>query len=132
MGRVKAEGPLKLAVPRGALFGGTLDVLDAAGIDTAELRGDSRSLMCHNASTTHYSVSAEAREEMGVSEGMLRLNVDAGDAFSTRFSVNVGVGAGVRWRSPLGPVRVDIGFPVQTDLPTETSWRLHVLLGPDI
>ena len=36
MGRRKADGPLKLAVPRGALFGETLDVLDAAGIDTAE------------------------------------------------------------------------------------------------
>ena len=29
MGRAKADGPLKLAVPRGALFGETLDVLDA-------------------------------------------------------------------------------------------------------
>jgi ATP phosphoribosyltransferase len=38
-------GKLKLAVPRGALFGETLDVLDAAGVDTAELRGDSRSLI---------------------------------------------------------------------------------------
>jgi ATP phosphoribosyltransferase len=37
--------PLKLAVPRGALFGETLDVLDAAGVDTSELRGDSRSLI---------------------------------------------------------------------------------------
>jgi ATP phosphoribosyltransferase len=37
--------PLKLAVPRGALFGETLDVLDAAGVDTADLRGDSRSLI---------------------------------------------------------------------------------------
>jgi ATP phosphoribosyltransferase len=45
LGRAKAEGPLKLAVPRGALFGETLDVLDAAGIDTTELRGDSRSLI---------------------------------------------------------------------------------------
>jgi ATP phosphoribosyltransferase len=36
---------LKIAVPRGALFGETLDVLDGAGIDTAELRGDSRSLI---------------------------------------------------------------------------------------
>ncbi|HEX6781362.1 MAG TPA: ATP phosphoribosyltransferase [Solirubrobacterales bacterium] len=40
-----AEGPLKIAVPRGALFTETLDVLDAAGIDTTELRGDSRSLI---------------------------------------------------------------------------------------
>jgi ATP phosphoribosyltransferase len=40
-----ADGPLKLAVPRGALFGETLDLLDAAGIDTSELRGGSRSLI---------------------------------------------------------------------------------------
>ncbi len=37
--------PLKIAVPRGALFTETLDVLEGAGIDTAELRGDSRSLI---------------------------------------------------------------------------------------
>jgi translocation and assembly module TamA len=58
--------------------------------------------------------------------------VDAGDAFIDGFSLNVGVGVGVRWRSPLGPIRVDFGYPVQTDLPTATSWRLHVLLGPDL
>lgn len=44
-GRVRTDGPLKLAVPRGALFGETLDILDAAGVETAELRGDSRSLI---------------------------------------------------------------------------------------
>jgi ATP phosphoribosyltransferase len=41
----KADGPLKLAVPRGALLGGTLDALDAAGVDTAAVRGESRSLI---------------------------------------------------------------------------------------
>jgi len=49
-----------------------------------------------------------------------------------RFSVNVGAGVGLRWRSPLGPVRVDVAFPVQSELPDTNSWRLHVLLGPDI
>ena len=44
-GRAKPEGPLKLAVPRGALLAGTLDALDAAGIDTSEVRGESRSLI---------------------------------------------------------------------------------------
>jgi len=58
--------------------------------------------------------------------------VDAGDAFSTRFSLNVGAGVGLRWHSPLGPVRVDVAFPVQSELPDTSSWRLHVLLGPDI
>src|SRR5690606_2470635 len=39
------QGPLRLALPRGALFGETLDVLDRIGVDTSELRGDSRSLV---------------------------------------------------------------------------------------
>jgi ATP phosphoribosyltransferase len=43
--RPRAEGPLKLAVPRGALFEGTLDALDAIGVDTGGLRGGSRSLI---------------------------------------------------------------------------------------
>jgi ATP phosphoribosyltransferase len=36
---------LRLAVPRGALLDETLDVLDAIGTDTSELRSDSRSLI---------------------------------------------------------------------------------------
>lgn len=39
------EAKLKLAVPRGALFERTLDVLDAIGVDTSALRGDSRALV---------------------------------------------------------------------------------------
>ena len=37
--------PLRLAVPRGALFDDTLDLLDAIGVDSAPLRADSRSLL---------------------------------------------------------------------------------------
>jgi len=48
-------------------------------IDISNNIGDARSLMCHNASTTHYSVSEDARAEMGVTEGMLRLNVGLED-----------------------------------------------------
>jgi ATP phosphoribosyltransferase len=51
-GRARADGKLRLAVPRGALFGETLDVLDAAGVDTAPLRGDSRSLIFETAAMT--------------------------------------------------------------------------------
>jgi ATP phosphoribosyltransferase len=40
-----ADGPLRLALPRGALFEGTLDLLDRIGVPTAELRGDTRSLV---------------------------------------------------------------------------------------
>jgi translocation and assembly module TamA len=58
--------------------------------------------------------------------------VDAGDAFTEGFGVNVGAGVGLRWRSPLGPIRLDVGFPVHTDLPIEQGWRVHIQLGPDI
>jgi ATP phosphoribosyltransferase len=52
MVRAKAEGPLKLAVPRGALFAETLDALDAAAVDTTALRGDSRSLIFETSDLT--------------------------------------------------------------------------------
>ena len=40
--RARESGPLKLALPRGALFGETLDALDRIGVDTSELRGETR------------------------------------------------------------------------------------------
>jgi ATP phosphoribosyltransferase len=43
--RKRLGGPLKLALPRGALWDETLDALDRIGVDTAEMRGDSRSLI---------------------------------------------------------------------------------------
>jgi ATP phosphoribosyltransferase len=48
--------PLKIAVPRGALFTETLDVLDGAGIETAELRGGSRSLIFETSGVTLVTV----------------------------------------------------------------------------
>lgn len=48
-------------------------------IDISNNIGDARSLCCHPASTTHYGVSAEARADMGVEEGMLRINIGLED-----------------------------------------------------
>ena len=55
-------------------------VLDALElIDISNNIGDARSLMCHPASTTHAGLTAEARTEMGVTEGLLRINVGLED-----------------------------------------------------
>jgi ATP phosphoribosyltransferase len=43
--RARLGGPLKLAIPRGALWEETLDALDRIGVETAKLRSDSRSLV---------------------------------------------------------------------------------------
>jgi translocation and assembly module TamA len=56
--------------------------------------------------------------------------VDAGDAFTRQFDVNVGAGIGVRWKSPLGLVRIDIAQPVVSDF--DRSWRIHLVIGPDL
>ena len=48
-------------------------------IDISNNIGDSRSLMTHPASTTHHSVGPDARAEMGVEEGMIRINIGLED-----------------------------------------------------
>ncbi|MXO74242.1 aminotransferase class V-fold PLP-dependent enzyme [Altererythrobacter aerius] len=54
-----------------------LDALEL--IDISNNIGDARSLMCHPASTTHAGLSDDARAEMGVTEGLLRINVGLED-----------------------------------------------------
>lgn len=55
---------------------------------------------------------------------------DAGDAFRSDFDANVSVGIGIRWKSPVGLVRLDIAKPLVTDL--DDGFRLHVIVGPDL
>ncbi len=55
-------------------------VLDALQlIDISNNIGDLRSVMCHPASTTHAGMSQEGRDDMGVTEGLLRINVGLED-----------------------------------------------------
>lgn len=48
-------------------------------IDISNNIGDSRSLCCHPWTTTHYGVSPEVRRDMGVTEGLLRINIGLED-----------------------------------------------------
>jgi translocation and assembly module TamA len=58
--------------------------------------------------------------------------VDGGDAFRTgEFDMNIGAGIGVRWRSPVGVVRVDVAKPVSDSVGGD-SIRFHVTIGPDL
>ncbi|HWU71918.1 MAG TPA: aminotransferase class I/II-fold pyridoxal phosphate-dependent enzyme [Sphingomonas sp.] len=79
MRQMEAAGPIfAFEVDGGrAQAHGLLDALEL--IDISNNIGDSRSLMTHPSSTTHAGVSEERRLEMGVTEGMLRLNVGLED-----------------------------------------------------
>ena len=59
------------------------------------------------------------------------LFADAGNAFDTGYrndGMKAGIGFGVRWQSPVGPVRVDLARP----LDASQRLRLHLRLGPDL
>ncbi|MGA9340799.1 MAG: autotransporter assembly complex family protein [Rhodanobacteraceae bacterium] len=57
--------------------------------------------------------------------------VDGGDAFTGgNFDFKLGAGAGVRWRSPVGLVRVDLGVPVNDS--HASGVELHIVIGPDL
>lgn len=57
--------------------------------------------------------------------------VDAGNAFDgTDYRPKIGAGLGVRWLSPVGMIRVDLGTPVHNA--DDHGVELHVVIGPDL
>jgi len=58
--------------------------------------------------------------------------VDTGNAFGgpgNNTGLKTGAGLGLRWRSPVGPVRVDLAHPLDDD---DTLVRFHIRIGPDL
>ncbi|TDR41678.1 autotransporter secretion outer membrane protein TamA [Tahibacter aquaticus] len=56
--------------------------------------------------------------------------VDAGDAFSgTKFHPKIGTGIGLRWRSPVGMLRFDLGVPLREP---KDGVQIHLVIGPDL
>ncbi len=56
--------------------------------------------------------------------------VDGGNAFERldEFDARYGVGAGIRWRSPIGPIRIDFAHPTDST----DRFRLHLSMGADL
>jgi len=55
--------------------------------------------------------------------------IDVGDAFDRKPSPHLGVGAGARWRSPIGPVRFDLAYGFDGPKP---GIGIHFAIGPDL
>lgn len=57
--------------------------------------------------------------------------VDAGNAFNgVNVHPKIGTGIGVRWRSPVGLIRVDVGTPINDA--QHHGVELHLVIGPDL
>ena len=56
--------------------------------------------------------------------------VDSGSAFNDGdIDMRTGVGLGIRWYSPVGPIRLDFAHPLDDP---DSDFRLHLTLGPDL
>ena len=80
----------------------------------------------------HLMVASVEYERMFSREWGGAVFVDAGDAFDSfdAYDWEVGVGVGVRWRSPVGPVRIDLAHGLGDA--AQSSLRLHFNIGPDL
>ncbi|MDR9826864.1 autotransporter assembly complex family protein [Vibrio sp. FNV 38] len=55
---------------------------------------------------------------------------DIGDAFNDTPEWRDGAGVGVRWSSPVGPIRFDVAWPL--DEQSSDDFRIHFSLGPEL
>jgi translocation and assembly module TamA len=77
----------------------------------------------------HQAIGSIEFEHQIASQWAVAAFTDFGDAFSEELDFKYSVGAGVRWFSPIGPIRVDLGVPINEDT---KDFRLHVTIGPDL
>jgi translocation and assembly module TamA len=55
---------------------------------------------------------------------------DVGDAFlGDDFVLHAGAGVGVRWKSPVGVLRLDLAYPLESV--DSSGWQIHFNIGPD-
>lgn len=55
---------------------------------------------------------------------------DAGSAWNDKADIYKGVGLGVRWASPVGPIRIDVAWGL--DVASKDALQLHFSLGPEL
>ena len=56
--------------------------------------------------------------------------IDTGNAYNTQdISLKTGVGLGVRWISPVGPIRIDFAVPLDE---ARSSFQIHFAAGAQL
>ena len=79
-----------------------------------------------------FEASGEVRVRVTDTIGVVAF-VDAGAAFTSRFpdfddELRIGAGPGIRYFSPIGPLRLDVGFPVNPR-DSDDAFQLYISIG---
>lgn len=78
-----------------------------------------------------HKISASVEYDFNVAPNWkLAVFADTGNAFEdfNDYDLKTGVGIGVRWMSPVGPIRLDLASALDND----NELRLHITMGPDL
>jgi translocation and assembly module TamA len=78
----------------------------------------------------HQVIASVEYEQRILPDWSAALFVDGGDVFNDPddFQTRVGAGFGVRWRSPFGPARLDVGFPLDD---ADSAFQIYITVGPE-
>ena len=78
----------------------------------------------------HMAVASVEYEHEFISNFSGAVFLDAGNAFNDFDDIDekLGAGFGLRWRSPVGLARIDVGFPLDD---AEDSFQIYITVGPE-
>ncbi len=78
----------------------------------------------------HLAVASIEYEHEIIPDWSVSLFLDGGNAFNEFDDIDpkLGTGIGLRWRSPVGVARVDIGIPLDD---SEDSFQIYITVGPE-
>lgn len=78
----------------------------------------------------HIAVASVEYEHEIIPDWSVAAFVDAGNAFNDidDFEEKLGVGLGLRWRSPVGLARIDLGFPLDD---ADDAFQVYITVGPE-
>jgi translocation and assembly module TamA len=79
----------------------------------------------------HLLVGSVEFEQMVIDKWSAALFYDTGNAFNSfsEMYLKESIGLGIRWYSPVGPVRLDVAHPLNDE--NADGFRIHINIGPD-
>jgi len=78
----------------------------------------------------HQLVASIEYEHEIIPDWSVAVFLDGGNAFNDFDNIDekLGTGIGIRWRSPVGLARIDLGVPLDDD---EDSFHVYITIGPE-